>query len=149
MYNEQQPIIVGLDIGTTKIAAIAGRKNEFGKLESWPKVLSLSFENNFPNWYSSCLLFCTAVLIAWNCADVKAATLSVVSPIKAPVGMDLKSCVCIDGTCAVVSAAICADENAAQSSVVIATMAVVDRPAIWAVLSDGIREAMFQTPQSV
>src|SRR2546429_165369 len=31
--NEQQPIIVGLDIGTTKIAAIAGRKNEFGKLE--------------------------------------------------------------------------------------------------------------------
>lgn len=27
------PIIVGLDIGTTKIAAIAGRKNEFGKLE--------------------------------------------------------------------------------------------------------------------
>src|SRR6201987_5540016 len=33
MNNEQQPIIVGLDIGTTKIAAIAGRKNEFGKLE--------------------------------------------------------------------------------------------------------------------
>ena len=33
MHNEQQPIIVGLDIGTTKIAAIAGRKNEFGKLE--------------------------------------------------------------------------------------------------------------------
>ncbi len=31
--NQQQPIIVGLDIGTTKIAAIAGRKNEFGKLE--------------------------------------------------------------------------------------------------------------------
>ncbi len=29
----QNPIIVGLDIGTTKIAAIAGRKNEFGKLE--------------------------------------------------------------------------------------------------------------------
>ena len=29
----QQPVIVGLDIGTTKIAAIAGRKNEFGKLE--------------------------------------------------------------------------------------------------------------------
>src|SRR6188768_2054214 len=28
-----QPIIVGLDIGTTKIAAIAGRKNDFGKLE--------------------------------------------------------------------------------------------------------------------
>ncbi len=27
------PIIVGLDIGTTKSAAIAGRKNEFGKLE--------------------------------------------------------------------------------------------------------------------
>lgn len=31
--NKEQPIIVGLDIGTTKIAAIAGRKNEFGKLE--------------------------------------------------------------------------------------------------------------------
>ncbi|MEO8712291.1 MAG: cell division protein FtsA, partial [Parafilimonas sp.] len=27
------PIIVGLDIGTTKIAAIAGRKNEYGKLD--------------------------------------------------------------------------------------------------------------------
>src|SRR5436189_112681 len=27
--NHEQPIIVGLDIGTTKIAAIAGRKNEF------------------------------------------------------------------------------------------------------------------------
>jgi cell division protein FtsA len=31
--NVEQPIIVGLDIGTTKIAAIAGRKNEYGKLE--------------------------------------------------------------------------------------------------------------------
>lgn len=31
--NLEQPIIVGLDIGTTKIAVIAGRKNEFGKLE--------------------------------------------------------------------------------------------------------------------
>ena len=31
--NQEQPIIVGLDIGTTKIAAIAGRKNEYGKLE--------------------------------------------------------------------------------------------------------------------
>ena len=31
--NHQNPIIVGLDIGTTKIAAIAGRKNEYGKLE--------------------------------------------------------------------------------------------------------------------
>src|SRR5438045_7362872 len=29
----EQPMIVGLDIGTTKIAVIAGRKNEFGKLE--------------------------------------------------------------------------------------------------------------------
>lgn len=29
----ESPIIVGLDIGTTKIAAIAGRKNEHGKLE--------------------------------------------------------------------------------------------------------------------
>src|SRR3954470_11534329 len=33
MMNSEQPIIVGLDIGTTKIAAIAGRKNEFGKLD--------------------------------------------------------------------------------------------------------------------
>lgn len=31
--NHEQPIIVGLDIGTTKIAAIAGRKNDYGKLE--------------------------------------------------------------------------------------------------------------------
>jgi len=31
--NHEQPIIVGLDIGTTKIAAIAGPKNEYGKLE--------------------------------------------------------------------------------------------------------------------
>lgn len=31
--NQEQPIIVGLDIGTTKIAVIAGRKNEYGKLE--------------------------------------------------------------------------------------------------------------------
>ncbi|HMR83183.1 MAG TPA: cell division protein FtsA [Niabella sp.] len=31
--NSEQPIIVGLDIGTTKIAVIAGRKNEFGKME--------------------------------------------------------------------------------------------------------------------
>jgi cell division protein FtsA len=29
----EEKIIVGLDIGTTKICAIAGRKNEFGKLE--------------------------------------------------------------------------------------------------------------------
>ena len=33
MSHNESPIIVGLDIGTTKIAAIAGRKNEFGKLE--------------------------------------------------------------------------------------------------------------------
>lgn len=31
--SSEKPIIVGLDIGTTKIAAIAGRKNEYGKLE--------------------------------------------------------------------------------------------------------------------
>src|SRR5699024_1077875 len=31
--SKEAPIIVGLDIGTTKIAAVAGRKNEFGKLE--------------------------------------------------------------------------------------------------------------------
>lgn len=30
---EQEKIIVGLDIGTTKICAIVGKKNEFGKLE--------------------------------------------------------------------------------------------------------------------
>jgi cell division protein FtsA len=29
----ENPVIVGLDIGTTKIAAIAGRKNQYGKLE--------------------------------------------------------------------------------------------------------------------
>jgi cell division protein FtsA len=33
MSLHESPIIVGLDIGTTKIAAIAGRKNEHGKLE--------------------------------------------------------------------------------------------------------------------
>lgn len=40
MYNmntqntiNKNPIIVGLDIGTTKVVAIAGRKNEFGKIE--------------------------------------------------------------------------------------------------------------------
>lgn len=33
MNANEAPIIVGLDIGTTKIAAIAGRKNEYGKLE--------------------------------------------------------------------------------------------------------------------
>ncbi|MEP6512673.1 MAG: cell division protein FtsA, partial [Parafilimonas sp.] len=33
MNPNQAPIIVGLDIGTTKIAAIAGRKNEYGKLD--------------------------------------------------------------------------------------------------------------------
>jgi cell division protein FtsA len=31
--SKEQPVIVGLDIGTTKIVAIAGRKNEYGKLE--------------------------------------------------------------------------------------------------------------------
>lgn len=31
--KQEQPVIVGLDIGTTKVVAIAGRKNEFGKLE--------------------------------------------------------------------------------------------------------------------
>ncbi|TXC78871.1 cell division protein FtsA [Luteibaculum oceani] len=30
---EQEEIVVGLDIGTTKIACIVGRKNEFGKIE--------------------------------------------------------------------------------------------------------------------
>lgn len=33
MKNSEQPIIVGLDIGTTKVVAIAGRKNAFGKLD--------------------------------------------------------------------------------------------------------------------
>ena len=33
MMNAEAPIIVGLDIGTTKIAAIAGRKNEYNKLK--------------------------------------------------------------------------------------------------------------------
>ena len=31
--NVSNEIIVGLDIGTTKIVAIVGRMNEFGKLE--------------------------------------------------------------------------------------------------------------------
>ncbi len=31
--ENKNPIIVGLDIGTTKVVAIAGRKNNFGKLE--------------------------------------------------------------------------------------------------------------------
>ena len=31
MQNDK--IVVGLDIGTTKICALVGRKNEFGKLE--------------------------------------------------------------------------------------------------------------------
>ena len=30
---EQEKIIVGLDIGTTKICAIVGRRNQFDKLE--------------------------------------------------------------------------------------------------------------------
>ncbi len=33
MNKKESPIIVGLDIGTTKVVAIAGRKNAFGKLE--------------------------------------------------------------------------------------------------------------------
>lgn len=33
MPRNSKPVIVGLDIGTTKIVAIAGRKNEFGKLD--------------------------------------------------------------------------------------------------------------------
>lgn len=31
--SELSEIIVGLDIGTTKIVAIVGRQNEYGKLE--------------------------------------------------------------------------------------------------------------------
>lgn len=31
--SPERPVIVGLDIGTTKIVAIAGRKNEYGKLD--------------------------------------------------------------------------------------------------------------------
>ena len=30
---EKNQLVVGLDIGTTKICAIVGRKNEYGKLE--------------------------------------------------------------------------------------------------------------------
>ncbi|MEO5966938.1 MAG: cell division protein FtsA, partial [Ferruginibacter sp.] len=33
LNGNERPIIVGLDIGTTKIVAIAGRKNEYGKLD--------------------------------------------------------------------------------------------------------------------
>ena len=34
---ENQEYSVGLDIGTTKICAIIGRKNEFGKYRDVPK----------------------------------------------------------------------------------------------------------------
>jgi len=40
--NQEQPIIVGLEHWTTKIAAIAGRKNEYGKTGDtgvWPGQL--------------------------------------------------------------------------------------------------------------
>ena len=30
---QNEEFVVGLDIGTTKIAALVGKKNEFGKLE--------------------------------------------------------------------------------------------------------------------
>jgi len=30
---EKEKIIVGLDIGTTKICVLVGKKNEYGKLE--------------------------------------------------------------------------------------------------------------------
>ena len=33
MLNKTSELVVGLDLGTTKIAAIVGRKNEFGKIE--------------------------------------------------------------------------------------------------------------------
>jgi cell division protein FtsA len=33
MNMEPSEIVVGLDIGTTKIVAIVGRRNEFGKIE--------------------------------------------------------------------------------------------------------------------
>ncbi len=33
LENQQQKVVVALDIGTTKVCAIAGRKNEHGKLE--------------------------------------------------------------------------------------------------------------------
>ncbi len=40
--QEQNPIIVGLDIGTTKIVAIAGRKTKYGKIE----ILGHGFSNS-------------------------------------------------------------------------------------------------------
>ena len=33
VIDKENQIIVGLDIGTTKIACIVGRKNEYGKIE--------------------------------------------------------------------------------------------------------------------
>ena len=33
MIQNKQEVIVGLDIGTTKVVAIAGVKNEFGKID--------------------------------------------------------------------------------------------------------------------
>ena len=37
MIQNKQEVIVGLDIGTTKVVAIAGVKNEFGKIEEYLK----------------------------------------------------------------------------------------------------------------
>ena len=36
--NNSGEIVVGLDIGTTKIACFIGQKNEFGKIELWAMV---------------------------------------------------------------------------------------------------------------
>ena len=33
IIDKTSELVVGLDLGTTKIAAIVGRKNEFGKIE--------------------------------------------------------------------------------------------------------------------
>ena len=46
--NHEQPIIVGLDIGTTKIAAIAGRKNEFDQ----QRERLVRFQPDFPGVFS-------------------------------------------------------------------------------------------------
>lgn len=39
--NNEQPIIVGLDIGTTKIAVIAGRKMSLATGDTWIRKIQL------------------------------------------------------------------------------------------------------------
>ena len=57
-------IIVGLDIGTTKIATIVGRKNEFGKIDiiGYGKTPSIGVKrgvvSNIETLYSQSVMLC-------------------------------------------------------------------------------------------